>query len=453
MKDRNKNRLGYKESMSGWIPDNWNALHLRDIAAINPQSLGSKTAANYEFYYIDLGSVKSGKIDIPKTRIMFSDAPSRARIVIQQGDVLLSTVRPNLKGFGHVSFEAPEHICSTGFAVIRCNSDYDDRFIYQSLYSEQSSRYFYGCVVGSGYPALNASDIDLMKIPCPDLLEQEKIADVLSCWDEGIQTLEELINEKRLCKKGFMQQLLTGKKRLPGFSHKWKPVTLRKVLRRTEPYEKLIEGTSYPLISVRRRAGGTFARGTVPRDDISYDQMAQVKLNDFLISKRQVSHGAYARVTETHAGCYVSSEYVILETKKNDHLYAPFLEWLSKQPIMWHKGYVSSNGVHIEKLILDPKHFLKHTILLPSVDEQKAIVEVLQTADEEIRILEEQLKTLYEQKKGLMQKLLTGEIRHPDFLVSGTQTEDHHENRSWGSRSKTRGKWNARMSKMHRPRP
>ena len=228
-----------------------------------------------------------------------------------------------------------------------------------------------------------------------------------------------------------MQRLLSGKLRLSRFDAEyrtpnkeqgipkgWKELKLGEVLRRTEPYEKLEAGTAYSLISIRRRAGGTFSRGSIPREDISYDQMAKVKPKDFLISKRQVSHGAYAMVSAKHVGCYVSSEYIILETTDN-RLHMPFLEWLSKQPILWHKGYVSSNGVHIEKLILDPKHFLKHTILLPSLDEQKAIAEVLATADEEIQLLKDELDALREQKKGLMQKLLIGEIRHPDFRKAG----------------------------------
>ncbi len=123
-------------------------------------------------------------------------------------------------------------------------------------------------------------------------------------------------------------------------------------------------------------------------------------------------------VSEKHAGCYVSSEYVILENK-NMGLHMPFLGWLSKQPVLWHKGYVSSNGVHLEKLILDPKHFLKHTILIPpTLEEQKAIAAVLESADEEIRLLEAERDALAQQKKGLMQKLLTGEKRLPAFRRS-----------------------------------
>ncbi len=415
---KNENRPGYKETKAGWIPEDWDALHLKDIAEINPESLGSKTVHNYAFYYIDLSGVKSGNIELPENRTTFSEAPSRARIVIQKGDVLLATVRPNLKGFGYINFEANEYVCSTGFAVIRCSKDYNGHYIYQSLYSDQSSRYFYGCVVGTGYPALNSSDVDLMKIPFPPLPEQEAIAEILSCWDEGLKDLKKLIDSKKLRKKGLMQKLLIGEKRLPGFSKDWKKVQLRDVLQRTEPYKNLKAGKSYPLVSIRRRARGIFNRGIIPRENISYDKMAPIKLDDFLISKRQVSHGAYAVVSEQHVDCFVSSEYVILESK-NTGLHMPFMEWLSKQRILWHKGYVSSNGVHIEKLILDPKHFLKHTITIPpTLEEQQAIAEVLETADEEIRLLEAERDALSDQKKGLMQKLLTGEKRLPAFQKS-----------------------------------
>jgi len=89
-----------------------------------------------------------------------------------------------------------------------------------------------------------------------------------------------------------------------------------------------------------------------------------------------------------------------------------YFAWLTRTRELWHMAHISSNGVHIEKLIFAPTHFLKQQVRIPgSVVEQEAIAEVLTTADREIVLLESKLAALKQQKRGLMQKLLTGQVR------------------------------------------
>lgn len=87
------------------------------------------------------------------------------------------------------------------------------------------------------------------------------------------------------------------------------------------------------------------------------------------------------------------------------------MNWYSKQPYFYHQCYVSSYGVHIEKMTFDFKLFLKEEISLPPLEEQAAIAQVLQRADQEIFLLNQKLTHLQDQKKGLMQQLLTGKKR------------------------------------------
>ena len=117
-------------------------------------------------------------------------------------------------------------------------------------------------------------------------------------------------------------------------------------------------------------------------------------------------------VTEEFDGCHVSKEYSIFVNKAPKQFHVPFFDWLSRTRRVWWLAYVSSNGVVIEKLIFEPKTFLKFEVLLPpSVEEQVAITEVLNTCGREISCLEQKLSFLQRQKKALMQKLLTGLVR------------------------------------------
>ena len=142
MNKRNENRLGYKKTKVGWIPEEWECIKLMEIANINPESITDKTYKDYAFYYIDLSAVNEGKIEFPTNKIIFSRAPSRARRIVKKDDILLATVRPNLKGFAYISFEVNNLICSTGYAVIRSKKGVASLYIYYDLFSHKTDRIF-----------------------------------------------------------------------------------------------------------------------------------------------------------------------------------------------------------------------------------------------------------------------------------------------------------------------
>ncbi len=196
-----------KESKCGWIPADWEWVHLRDIARLNPITLPESTSQDYSFWYIDLSMVKQGVVDFPDEQIRFGDARSRARRVVSEGDITMSTVRPNLRGYAFWPDEVRDVVCSTGFAVIRV-AEASAQFVYQWLYSTQIARYFYGCIAGTGYPALNPGDVENIAVPCPSREEQDRIAAVLSAADRGIAQLEKKLAALSELKRGLMQELL-----------------------------------------------------------------------------------------------------------------------------------------------------------------------------------------------------------------------------------------------------
>ena len=212
------------------LPSDWEVKHFEDVAEIDRECLNGSTSKDYEFEYISLSDVSCDDLKIETTKQIFATAPSRARRIVKKGDVLMSTVRPNLQGFSLIRDEAINLIASTGFAVItatKCNNEY----LYQYLFSSEISRQFHKMLVGSNYPALNSSDIRKLNLAVPPLREQKAIAHILSLMDYTIDINNSLLAIKESRKKWLMQNLLSGKKRLKEFENEhWKNRLLEEVL-------------------------------------------------------------------------------------------------------------------------------------------------------------------------------------------------------------------------------
>lgn len=268
-------------------------------------------------------------------------------------------------------------------------------------------------VLGQGNSVVHiySSDLSKVKIPLPPLPEQKAIAQVLSTADATIHTTEKLIAQKELRKKWLMQQLLTGKKRLKGFSGEWKEFPFDKLLKVVKRPVKWDDNELYQLISVRRRSGGIFFREALYGHQIKVKDLRDAEVGDFLFSKMQIVHGASALVTKEFAGAKISGSYIATVAKDPKLLNMEFFNCYSQLPYFYHQALISSYGVHIEKMTFDFDTFLQLEMKLPTIEEQSAIAQVLQVADKEINLLKAKAEKLREQKKGLMQVLLTGKVR------------------------------------------
>ena len=159
------------------IPKNWKWVRLGEVCEINKNTLKNDTNPNYSFKYIDLSAVKTGQINIPDNNIIFKNSPSRARRIIKKNDVIIATVRPNLKGFAHIDFNSEDMIVSTGFAVLTPYNIVDSKFLYHLFYTELLSFQINKAVRGTSYPAINSNDMNTLIFPLPPLKEQERIVE------------------------------------------------------------------------------------------------------------------------------------------------------------------------------------------------------------------------------------------------------------------------------------
>jgi len=398
----NETVTAYKDSPLGKIPVDWEVKTFEDIAEIDKESLNSNTPVDYEFNYISVSDVGSDEYKIEETKQVFATAPSRARRILRQGNILMSTVRPNLHGFALIRNDVKDLIASTGFAVIsvnKCNNE----FLYQYLFSSGMSQQFYKLIVGSNYPAINSSQVRKLKAPIPSLSEQKAIAHVLSSMDELITKTNQLIAQKELRKKWLMQQLLTGKKRLRGFEGEWRRRGAGEIFRSVSikgfDNEVLLSSTQNEGIIPRSLLE---ARVTMPKGETTSFKL--VEIGDFVISLRSFQGG----LEYSYYRGIVSPAYTVLKSLReiDDEFYKhyfksyDFIEHLS----------IAVIGIRDGKQI-SFDDFCTVKIAYPTHDEQTAIAQLLQAADLEIKLLKAKVEKLKEQKRGMMQVLLTGKKR------------------------------------------
>lgn len=391
------------------FPSDWEVKHFEEVADIDRECLNGSTPKDYEFEYISLSDVSSDDLKFETTKQIFATAPSRARRIVKKGDILMSTVRPNLQGFTLIRDEAINLIASTGFAVItatKCNNE----FLYQYLFSSEISRQFHHLLVGTNYPAINSSDIRKLKLVVPSIQEQKAIAHILSLIDLAINKNNSLLNKKESQKKWLMQKLLNGEKRLRGFEkQKWKIRLLQDIL---IPVSRPIEKpeSRFLALGIRSHGKGTFLKQDFEPEKIEMETLFVVRENDLIVNITFAWEGAIAIVRKQDDGALVSHRFPTFTFNKDVAVIDFFRHFILQQKFKYLLDSISPGGAGRNR-VLSKKDFLKLEVKIPTLEEQIAIANLLQTADKEIQLLMLKTKKLQEQKRGLMQQLFTGKKR------------------------------------------
>lgn len=242
------------------------------------------------------------------------------------------------------------------------------------------------------------------KITLPPLPEQQKIATILSTQDKVIELKEKLLVQKQQQKKYLMQQLLTGKKRLPGFCEKW----TRKQL--GELFENRVEinRSDLGLLAI------TSTRGILPRDCLDLkDNSSEDKSKYLRICPGDIGYNTMRMWQGVSAYSeyegIVSPAYTILAPMEG--VYSHYFAYLFKTQSVIFSFYRFSQGLVDDTRNLKYENFKKISVSIPSnVAEQRAIVQILSTADHEIDLLQKSIEAEKQKKKALMQLLLTGKV-------------------------------------------
>lgn len=260
----------------------------------------------------------------------------------------------------------------------------------------------------SAQPGLSVEKLVRIKIPLPPLPEQKRIAEVLSTWDQAIQLTEQLIRQKEQRKKWLMQNLLTGKMRLKGFSGEWKEMKIGDtgIIPQKTAITKI---ENHKLLTVRLHTKGIeFNERDKPILSKTGRPYYERYKGEILIGRQNIHNGGIGLITEEFDGHICSNAITSFIVTRN--CTTEYLLYYLQYPRYYQmiENYMGGTG----QKELSEKQFLEIPIRLPNtIEEQTAIAEVLQTADKEIELLKAKAEKLREQKKGLMQVLLTGRVR------------------------------------------
>jgi type I restriction enzyme S subunit len=189
----------------------------------------------------------------------------------------------------------------------------------------------------------------------------------------------------------------------------WKSYRFGELLEQVQRRVHLQPDETYDLVTVKRSRGGIESRGRLRGSQISVTSQFKIAEGDFLISKRQIVHGACGVVSSEFDGAVVSNEYSVLRCKPNIDL--AFLQYLSHSVYFQQTCFHSSIGVHIEKMIFKLDEWFKWPVNIPSLPDQQKIAAFLGAVDAKLAALVAKQAALVRFKAGLMQKLFSQQLR------------------------------------------
>ena len=408
----------------------WVTKRLDDLCDVDPENLSSKTDPDFQFNYISLEQVDTGRL-LGFSRERFRSAPSRARRVLRNRDILMSTVRPNLMAHLLFTGQISDAICSTGFSVLRCREEScDSRYLYAHLFGKTINDQINRMVSGSNYPAINSHDLKLLEIPSPPTVtEQCAIAEALADVDRLLEVLGSVIVKKQAIKHAAMQQLFSGMTRLGGFSGDWKTTTMNRV------------GSTYGGLSGKKRAdfGSGMARYVTFLNVLTNVVVNPVLFESVRITDRErqnrLSAGdlLFNGTSETPDDLAMGS---VLNHSQEDLYLNSFCfgfriqNRLEHYPLFFAYLLRSDTGRRIVRSLaqgatrynISKKQFLELEVSVPTFAEQVAISTVISDMDADVTAVEKYRDKVYAVKVGMMQQLLTGRLRL-NQAVDSTQGE------------------------------
>ena len=407
-------RPGYKQTDVGVIPEDWEVKRLGKLASVTAGGTPSRAYANYwngDIPWITTTEVNYHTIDHAQQSITREGLNNSAAQLLPPGTLLMALYGQG-KTRGRVSTLRIEAATNQACAAISLAGDVSSSFVFHFLAAQYEA--IRNLSNTGNQENLNGSLVRSIPVLLPPDAEQEAIANALTDADALIESLEQLLTKKRQIKKGAMQQLLTGKTRLPGFSGKWEIKRLGQL--------------------------GGFLKGRgVTRDESATGDLACVRYGELYtrhdnhietyyswISREvattatRLEHGdvLFAGSGETkdeigkcatfvdYMEAYAGGDIVILRNKKADPMFLGY--YLNTGPINRQKA---SKGQGDAIVHIGAEALADIQCTLPDLSEQTAIANILSDMDTEITALEAKLSKARQLKQGMMQELLTGRIR------------------------------------------
>lgn len=413
---------GYKQTEIGVIPEDWELGTLKEafLKLDAGVSVNSDDSESSDYYILKTSAVRNGRVNINEAKPVIRSDYARLKCSVKKGSIIISRMNtPAMVGeCGFSTIDAPNTFLPDRLWQIEPSSpDYNFQWLNYLLNTEKYSAAIRATATGTSNSMKNIAKERLLEIsiPKPPFPEQQRIAETLSDVDEMIASLEKLIEKKKAIKQGAMQELLTGKRRLPGFSGEWESVSLSEIghfikgsgISRADANSGKLPAVRYGELYTKHdnylkeyysHISYDVAQTAVP---VTYGAILFAASGE---TKEEI--GKCAAIIDDHI-VYAGGDLLIFVPDKPIH--PVFFGTLLNSPEVCKQKAQRGQGdaiVHIHANSLS-----KIRVTIPDYEEQTAIAELLLSTDREIDLLETEVTKARKIKQGMMQQLLTGKIR------------------------------------------
>lgn len=404
---------GYVKKRKVVIPQQWGLPQIKDIASISSGSTPNRNNSEYwngNIAWVTTGELSSGHVNHTSELITVKAVKETKMRIYPQGTLLMAMYGQG-KTRGTVAILEIDAAVNQACAAITVKDGKSKFLFYQLKNSYQDIRKLSNT---GNQENLNADIIKTYQVPWAPDEEQERISTILTTQDKVIKLKGKRLAEKQRQKKYLMQQLLTGKKRLPGFSEEWKIKPLKKL---TEKQKKKNHGFQYRLVLSNSAQHGIVSQDQEFDKEIANEERIDgyyVVIPGAFVYNPRISVTAPCgpiNVNETGETGIMSPLYTVF-TISSPQISQDFLKYYF-QSSCWYKYVkeVANYGARHDRISISDGDFFDMPIPLPTKEEQSYIAEVLSTADREIDLLRQDIEQEKQKKKALMQLLLTGIVR------------------------------------------
>ena len=411
-------KAGYKQTEVGVIPEDWDVFNLDKLNDRIGDGIHStpKYSTDGDYFFINGNNLNNGIIEITAD----TKRVSKNEYLIHKREINNTTVLLSINGtIGNIAFYNNENIIlGKSAAYINLNNGLDKRYLYQIIQTEFIKKYFDNELTGSTIKNLGLGSIRNSPIPLPpSKSEQTAISTILSDTDALIDHLEKLIAKKKAIKQGAMQQLLTGKKRLPGFSGEWKIVPIKNLIKipvTDGPHltPKFIQN-GIPFLSVNNLVNNKIdlsnLRYISKHDHDVFSKKCKPQKEDILLGKA-ASVGLVA-VVDFDLDFNIWSPIALIRLS-NQHV-PKFIYYSFQCRYVINQIKLLTNSSSQGNIGMGDIEEIE--FLVPTKSEQTAISTILSDTDALIDHLEKLIAKKKAIKQGAMQQLLTGKKRLPGF--------------------------------------
>jgi type I restriction enzyme S subunit len=426
MRNKSKSMSSYKITAIGEIPVDWDVTSLGQCGSFSK----GKGISNNEKTEKGIPCVTYGEIYtkhnilIKEFHSFIAEGSAHNSQRLNKNDILFAGSGETLDEIGKcVAFTKDIEAYAGGDIVIYHPTDFDSIFLSYVLNSNWITKFKRKLGQGHSVVHIYSSGLKKLYVPVPPIQEQGKISSILSIWDCSEEHLKKLITAKKNLKKALMQQILTGKKRFKEFVKSKETQDTRFGLIPADwgyPQVKEIadevsarndNGNDKTVLSCSKYDGLVeslkyFGKKVFSDDTSNYKV---VRRNQFAYPANHIEEGSIGMLDFLDEGI-VSPIYTVFEVDAKK-AYSPFLYKLFKTELYRHIFAVNTNASVNRRGSMRWKQFALIHVPLPPLDEQKKISDCIDSCGDETKLLERKLEALQTQKRGLMQKLLTGKVR------------------------------------------